>query len=573
MSIQFKHCKIYRTSDRSEIKSILEQNSLNFSVSTHMLIGSRAARKILPNFRGISNDENADWDMISSSEFLLKWLDSQNKAINTIDMIVPLSNDDDQLDLYVYCTLNEGSKYDFSVPRSSKSYTAYILNNLVKWIRSKRSRHTASAKLLLILKKYMLYYSHQWEKTAKDYRELLTITTPLTADDMELCNLFIRYNEKIHGKRSPDFDEFSIKLTDTQAGIIIRRNEFFQDTKDKQISFMYQVAMSLSYCNDILIGLEHICTQGPLWLADYVIENWIDILQEKFKYNIPSLPPSIQIDTENYRLFPDIPEIATKRILHFITDTADFYSMQLVCKQWYAILREEIFWRDLYTARYGPYSGQSNHMDSWKMLYLIRMEGKFAFNINKFDQLINATRELRQYRANDIFKLWEDLTHQGQSVKPVLLAKINYVLSNSFYYQIDKTSEEYSVRLIIIGLENECSRSKVCLNLRVGEYGSSRFTDHMEQLTIKYESSNNKHHSLEFLGPTLFGFYLQKWGYVYASQGRTYLERDASTICDQYPSGLLICLFIMMIHPDHRAHFIKYLKNLEYHCSSLLRPF
>jgi hypothetical protein len=150
---------------------------------------------------------------------------------------------------------------------------------------------------------------------------------------MALCDLFIRYNEKIHGRRPPNSNEFIINPTDTRKGIIINRDEFFQYANDKQISFIYQVAMSLSFDNDILIGLEHICTQGPLWLVDYVIENWIDIHQEKFKqkFQLPRL--SIHFETEYYRLFPDIPEIALKRILHFITDTADFCSVQLVCKQ------------------------------------------------------------------------------------------------------------------------------------------------------------------------------------------------------------------------------------------------
>jgi hypothetical protein len=350
----------------------------------------------------------------------------------------------------------------------------------------------------------------------------------------------------------------------TGESIIINRNEFFQYIHDKQISFIYQVAMSLSFDNDILIGLEHICTQGPRWLVDYVIKNWIEIHQEKLKHNFQVSRPSIDFETENYRLFPDIPEIATKRILHFITDTADFYSMQLVCKQWYTILHEEIFWRDLYTSRYGAYSGKVDDISSWKMLYLVRMEGKLATDNNKFDELVDATIRLRQYTANDILRLWEDLTHQSQSVDTVLLIKINYILSNSFYYQIDKTSDAYSVRLIIIGLEHECSRLKVSLNLRVGEYGSSRFTDNMEELSIHFESDTNEQRSLKFLGPALFGFYISGWGYI--STGNTHLGRTSSTISDQYPSGLLICLFIMMVHPDHRAQFIMYLKNLESHC-------
>ncbi|CAF1190573.1 unnamed protein product [Rotaria sordida] len=490
------HCKINRTSEQSKIKSILKENSLRTCLPGGILIGSRAARELLPNFRGVPTNNNTDWDIIGSSSFLLNWLKNRHNAINTIDMITPVSNDDDdnddQLDLYIYCTLIDGSKYDFLIPRSSTSYTAYILDNSVNWIVHKQYWelreekmdliYCASAKLLLILKKYMLYYSHQWEKTAKDYRELLAVTSPLTADDMILCDLFIRYNEKIYGKRPPNTNEFVINSTKDQKCITINRDEFFQHEKDKQISFIYKIAMSLSFNDDILIGLEHICTQGPSWLVDYVIENWIVIQQEKFKQTFQLSYPCIKFQIENYRLFPNIPEIPTKRILHFINDSIDLYSMQLVCKQWYTILRDEIFWQDLYISRYGTCTNQINNIQN-------------------------------------------------------------------------KTSDHYSVRLIIIGLEHERSRSKIHLNLRVGEYGGSRFTDHMEQLSIRYESNTNEQRSLIFLGPELFGFHIGQWGYVFTES--TYLGRTSSTLSDQYPSGLLICLFIMMVHPDHRAQFIN----------------
>lgn len=108
----------------------------------------------------------------------------------------------------------------------------------------------ASVELLLILKKSMLYYSHQCLKTAKDYRELLTVSKPLTANQMELCHLFINYNEKLHGKRSTDSPEFTIDpgrctatllgyfqqlepvdSTNKPTGITIEREKFVRYTK------------------------------------------------------------------------------------------------------------------------------------------------------------------------------------------------------------------------------------------------------------------------------------------------------------------------------------------------------
>ena len=110
-------------------------------------------------------------------------------------MIISTSNDDDQLDLYVHCTLNNGSKYELVISRPSNFYAAYLNNNLMNWVMEKFSWrtwedppetklfHIVSTRLLLILKKYMLYYSYQWKKTEKDYRKLLTVTASLIDSD------------------------------------------------------------------------------------------------------------------------------------------------------------------------------------------------------------------------------------------------------------------------------------------------------------------------------------------------------------------------------------------------------
>jgi len=60
------------------------------------------------------------------------------------------------------------------------------LNNIQTWTYTENKQYYfinedlryAISKLILILKKYMLYYPHQWQKTANDYRQLLTINKP-----------------------------------------------------------------------------------------------------------------------------------------------------------------------------------------------------------------------------------------------------------------------------------------------------------------------------------------------------------------------------------------------------------
>ncbi len=53
---------------------ILEQNSLTTEFSAAILIGSRTPSHSLSNFRGVLEHENADWDIICSSQFPLNWV-------------------------------------------------------------------------------------------------------------------------------------------------------------------------------------------------------------------------------------------------------------------------------------------------------------------------------------------------------------------------------------------------------------------------------------------------------------------------------------------------------------------
>lgn len=559
--ISFSNCKIRRTSIQSEIKSILRKNSLIIQSRHGILIGSRAIRYYLPNFRGIHDDQQADWNILSSSQFFLDWWNERNDRIKTIDMIIPKSKDGHKLDFYINCILKDQSKYNFIIPQSSLTYTSYLLENLTYLIRENFPREklmrkgscilNVSIKLLLILKKYILYYSYQWMKNARDYRELLTIADPLTDDDRKLCDLYIDYNEKIYGKYLNDIDQFD------QENISINRNEFFQWKKNEQLKFIYEIAMSLSTNNNILIGFQYLCTKSPRWLVDYVLDNWISIQNEKFKHHIPlSIYPSIKYEVDNHCLFSQLPEHVNQQILHYITDVTDLYSMQFVCKRWYGIFQEESFWQHLYISHYGIYSTNI----SWKMLYLMKLEGQIID-----EKLINASIDLRQLKGNDIWKLWEDLTHQEQKLDVIILSKIDTILSNIFYYQIEETLNKYSVKVIMNDFEDIQSLLKIHIIVYIDQYRSSQFTDYVEELSIECKSNEKIKYSMTFCGPNLVGFDFGCLGYIF-SKNILLTSTTYNTTFPTIPDGFLLCLFIMMIHPNYRQQFINYLKHLENRC-------
>jgi hypothetical protein len=129
----------------------------------------------------------------------------------------------------------------------------------------------------------------------------------------------------------------------------------------------------------------------------------------------------------------------------------------------------------------------------------------------------------------------------------------------------------YSVKLVLVGLDHPRSRSKVSVNLRAGDYGSSYFTDHTEELSIEFDRDSYGYRSLSFMDSNLFGFDMGEHGYYYDDGRSIFLTKTSSKICPPFPSGLIICLFIMMVHPARRARFISYLNSMEEYCSSRAR--
>ena len=565
---------IHRISDRSEIISLLKQNSVVSDVPESILIGSRAAREFLPNIR--DKEAFLDFDIICSSKHLLRYLSIVEYEIDTIEMIIPSFNEE-QLDYYVTFMLRNGEKFDFAVPRSMTSYTAFLLKNIKTWTYTKFRRYEpynyfyryASAKLLLILKKYLLYYPYRWQKTANDYRQLLTITSPLTSKDKELGDLFIRYNEKLHGPRPIDADEFTVQSQNDEEKLVIKRNEFLQFEKEEQVACIYQAAKQLSIGGDILIGLEHICTKSPPWLSDFVIEYFMNIKNEKFNSVFEKLPSSnIECEISNYRLFEDLSDLIQEKILLYITDPLDFYSMKLVCKRWYTIMHQPSFWQNLYTTRYGH--ALPNGIVNWKLAYLMKLIYREVTDTNKFNRLVDATFNLARITANDVVHLWEDLTHKNQSVDPDILLQIDYILSHSYYYHLKEDKHyppfTYSAQLILVGFEHPKSQTKISVHLSDMDDSSSYVTDNQIDLTVQFDEDTSDNQIISFDGPTLFGLSPGGWGFSYTRKNEGCLKNTPSSVFPRFPEGLLHCLFSIMVHPNHRAQFISYLENIESSC-------
>ena len=569
---------IHRISDRSEIISLLKQNSVVSDVPESILIGSRAAREFLPNIR--DKEAFLDFDIICSSKHLLRYLSIVEYEIDTIEMIIPSFNEE-QLDYYVTFTLQNGEKFDFAVPRSITSYTTFLLKNIKTWTYTKFRCYElngcpyryASAKLLIILKKYLLYYPYRWQKTANDYRQLLTITGPLTQKEKELGDLFIQYNEKLHGPRPSDEDEFIIQSQNDEEKIVIIRNEFLQFEKDEQVACVYQAAKQLSIGGDILIGLEHICTKSPPWLGDFVIEHCMNIKNEKCNSISEKLSSSnIECEISNYRLFDDLPDLIQEKILLYITDPLDFYSMKLVCKRWYTIMHQPSFWQNLYTTRYGH--ALPNGIVNWKLAYLMKLIYREVTDTSNFNQLVYATFNLAQINANDVLHLWEDLTHKNQAVDPDVLLQIDYILSHSYYYHLEVEKYRppfiYSAQLILVGFEHPRSQTKISIYLTDTNGISSYVTDNRMDLSVQFDENTSNNPHIYFSGPTLFGFVPGGDGFSYIRKNEGYLKNTPSSIFPRFPEGLLNCLFSVMVHPNHRAQFISYLENRESFCLDYL---
>lgn len=554
------------SSNFSEIISILKRNSsVVHKSSDSILIGSQAAQKHFRNFRD-RETVSLDYDIICSSTQLIKWLKKIKSSITTIFMMIPTFNGE-QLDLYVGCTLKIRVKYDFIVASLSTSYTVYLLNNIQTWTEPMNSYSSetddctryASKKLLLILKKYMLYYSHQWQKTAKDYRRQLTETDPLTDQDKELCDLFIQYNDKLHGSRHPDTNQYVIKSNKTQETIVIERDEFLSENKNEQIACSYQAAKALAIGGDLSIGWEYICIKSPPWLADFVIDNWIDVQNEKFNDTLRlRSSSSLQCNIDNYRLFEELPELVTQKILLNFTDPHDFNSMKLVCKRWYTIFNQESFWQNLYALRYG-YSSQEKM--NWKSMYLTKMIYHHIRDRTCFDQLVDATIHLRRITANDVLRLWEDLTNQTQSLKLDLLVEIDYILSNSYYYDLSSESKDYLAKLVLIGFDHPQSQSNISINFSIYAYQLSSCSNYQEQVSVEFDDDDSEEHRYVLFMCYAVGGYTNFGHSSFLERKQRATTTVFRPICSRFPEDLVNCLFTMMIHPIRRAEFISHLRN------------
>lgn len=101
---------------------------------------------------------------------------------------------------------------------------------------------TASMELLLILKRFMLYYCHQWVKTAKDYTELLKVAKGWYPKHNHLCELFKEYNVRFHGPRPENTEDFVIEsVAGCENCCSISREQFEKHSHQEKISHLHEI--------------------------------------------------------------------------------------------------------------------------------------------------------------------------------------------------------------------------------------------------------------------------------------------------------------------------------------------
>jgi len=178
----------------------------------------------------------------------------------------------------------------------------------------------------------------------------------------------------------------------------------------------------------------------------------------------------------------------------------------------------------------------------------------------RFDQLVDANLHLRRTTANHVLRLWENLTNRSQSVNSDLLSEIDHILSCSYYYDLNAKSNYYSAKLVLIGFNHPRSQSKICVNLCIGECGTSSCSNYKGEMTVEFDENSKERRCLSFIGSTTFASMMCKRGfYCNMKAGSTEVSSD---ICPRFSVGLVICLFTMMVHPVRRTEFISYLKNI-----------
>ena len=368
-------------------------------------------------------------------------------------------------DLSVDCKLKNGEKVDFVVPRTTDSLFSKILSNSDEYSNKhatcscwgkgeaisieRRKFHKsaqnmnieiriASIRTLLLLKRNMLYFNHQWEKTATDFHEMIEfLKDPEITKNLKQDAQKIRTKEMVHGNVQANEKNLEITKQDWySAGLrakippVLTRQYFLENFSEKEkIQLCYETVLltlkssEASNFGNVQLGMKAICINGPLWFADFLIDNWIQVYNSQFNYYCLQSPRISSSDLNApHRLFECLPELVTNQILSNLNDGEDFRSMKLVCKRWYSLQNSEQFWKELFIFWYGNFKSdeqcfnlnhesnseksaantkRSQFLFSWKVLYLLFAETASLVDLqtktrNEILSLVDASIHIRK---------------------------------------------------------------------------------------------------------------------------------------------------------------------------------
>ncbi|KAH3762578.1 hypothetical protein Pelo_5539 [Pelomyxa schiedti] len=561
-----------------------------------VLIGSRGANARTARFR--VPEDNADWDLLMWPGDLASvltslperktnsWVLKSIKCTVKSPLPVPTGMNSSSLapgettslfvGVSVTCITNKG-RFDIEIPDSPHCSSALILGRVMKGARLSDCQINGFFGKLLIpsvttlsaIKRSHLHLGIEWRKHFSDYCSLLNSDKNLQNDDKPLIARRTLEHQAIHSfDFSRDLDKDYLSLS----------KKSFQDLGDD--SLRLQTICGLLSGNAEVV-LENICTQGPMWLSSFVLDQATQIvdaivLPQMDAIVLPQVGELSTAEAVPHLLFTQLPQIPNEVIISFLS-TSDLRECSAVCKEWRSALSESQVtlwknlclrhkWDDLF-----PPQSELLGPNKYKLLYCCACDAVTALSKEPtssevFKKTTQLTYAIRARGVKAVYSHLSALRGQLTSASS-FPAKTSLTLEriinsvNVLSFDDDKTSNPQK---FLATMDSACGKFTLLFeqgvreNSREGEWHAKEVT--IEQLTGFVPKSTERHllfwdgSSISANDTSMFGF-----------TGKAKLWDDSdSMLFGGIPVSVVVALTLVLLPADHSStirqfvmHFLR----------------
>ena len=379
-----------------------------------VLVGSRAAQIHFPE---IQVSPNSDWDIVSSADIIIKWLEANKSNIVEIEhskdhgtvLVVYQNEGAERIKIDITLAKHQGDLQAQLVEQNARSFP--IITPFTMPVR------VCEVARLIHLKRSHLYYPTKWELHIFKYHELLKYFDSIFDKSTESFKQLAKTeHENLFGKLNEDpaipLNYYSLlciasnentkpEITDELLRTILaefKNPETIEgdvwEKSDRKVKKYLIVQACLSFARVGFPPLDIIKTFAtntdlPIWFRDFVIDSFPSIftlfdnvskqnilekkLEKKFKKYSEAAPPvaSVLFDPKDIDCSEQLPNEILLEIFNHFDDFYDLLHCSLVRKSWQALI--DANWQYFYLTRWKreklSFYESLDASFNWKKLY------------------------------------------------------------------------------------------------------------------------------------------------------------------------------------------------------------